>query len=101
MTNRNPGDDDNTPATTAGPNTGIGRRNAYHDIVKSQWHIFERCNITLFSLFSSYTIAKHKEVAIKKAGSTQITPLQILLQIEESSGKITVNFSLIKIPIYI
>jgi hypothetical protein len=91
MTERYPGDDDNSPATTAGPNTGVGRRNAYHDVVKTQWQFHGTCNITFFSLLSSYSLAKHKEPTNKKAGKAQIPPLQILLNIDNSGTK-TVNF---------
>lgn len=87
MTERVPGDDDSTPATAAGPNTGIGRRNAYHDVAKSQWQSYGTCNMTIFSLLSSYTLSKHKETINKKSGSLQITPLQILLEIDDSGRK--------------
>ena len=86
MTVRIAGDDENSPATTAGPSTAIGRRNAYHDVVKSQWHLYGACNITLFSLLSSYSIAKDKETTNIKAGSTQVKPLQILLEMDDNSG---------------
>ena len=91
MTVRVAGDDDNSPATTAGPNTAIGRRNAYHDVVKSQLELCGTCNITLFSLLSSYSIAKHKEPTKKKAGSPQITPLQILLELDADSGTTSIH----------
>lgn len=87
MTARIPGDDDNSPAITAGPTTGIGRRNAYHDVVKSQWQSYGTCNITLFSLLSSYSITKHKELAKAKPGPPQSTALEILLEVD-NSGKV-------------
>lgn len=86
MTVRIAGDDDNSPATTAGPTTAIGRRNAYHDVVKSQWQLYGVCKITLFSLLSSYSISKDKESTNNKAGSLQVKPLQILLEMDDNSG---------------
>lgn len=60
------GNDESIPATASGPGSGLGRRTAYEDVVKSQRNTFNDCNITLFGLMTTYSIDK-LNIKLKKA----------------------------------
>jgi PIF1-like helicase len=73
LTVRQEGDDDNAPAVTKGPNSGLGRRDAYEAVIKSQWATFGSCDITLFSLLTAYDI--HKDNRTDKRPQMALTVL--------------------------
>lgn len=58
LTQSQPNDSEDKPATSSGPQSNLGRRKAYEDLCKAQWNMFSMCKITLFSLLSSYTLRK-------------------------------------------
>lgn len=67
-----PGDSELTPASNFGPNSARGRRKAYESVVKSQWEKFSACNITFFSLLSTYSFQKKNRHAKKPAVSLNV-----------------------------
>jgi hypothetical protein len=73
-----PGSDESIPATANGPSSGRGRRKAYEDVAELQWKKFQSCNITLFSLLSTYSIVKHNP-----AQKRNINELNALLELHD------------------
>ena len=73
-----PGSDETIPATANGPTSGRGRRRAYEDVAELQRKKFRNCNITLFSLLSTYSIVKHPP-----AQKRNISELNVLLELHD------------------
>lgn len=86
QTNFLPDDDETTPATKTGPTSVRGRRLAYQDVAKSQWERFSTCNITFFSLLTTYSIVKSTNKIVK---STLTEPMTLLTLSDH--GKTTYN----------
>lgn len=77
LTQSQPDESVDKPATSSGPQSNFGRRKAYEDLCKTQWSTFSTCNITYFSLLSSYTLTKQK-----KKPKVAISAPEALLEID-------------------
>jgi hypothetical protein len=66
LSHMNPTD---SAAASSGPTSTLGKRNAYHELVKQQWATFGKCEVTLYALLTSFTF--HEST---KAESRSLSP---------------------------